>query len=313
MTPRIQETRPSRIARLLSVFALLVLAGTPGLRAAISVTDPTATSFNALNTYAPNDPNYTAGTNWLTDPTGDQSTGQKADDFVAFSTTTANSGGATISASFFLQTDGTTMIFRTYLQTLQTQKGSPSYGGYFRIGVDANGDGSADIYMGVDAAGGAQGITYMNPTAGYDQLTPNTSKLGNPYGLVAFSATNYNYASDGGTGAMLTFATPFATLQSNLSALGITIDANTPLRYVAFTATNSNTVNQDVLGIGALSTFGTTRYDAGIFSDYYTPSGVRTPVPEPATVAQTMVLVGAPGLLWWRRCLRRRNAPPDAA
>lgn len=313
MTPRLQTARPSRIARLVFVCALLVFAGTSGLRAAISVTDATATSFNALNSYAPNDPNYTAGTNWLTDPTSDQSTGQKADDFVNFSTKAANSGGATISAAFFTESDGTTLIYRTYLQALSTSKGSPSYSGYFRVGVDANGDGAVDIFLGIDAAGGSQGITYMNPVAGYDQLTPNTSKLDKAYGLVTMTAANFNYASDGGTGAMLTFATPFATLQSNLGALGITIDANTPLRYVAFTATNSNTVNQDVLGIGALATFGTTRYDAGIFTDYYSANGTRMPVPEPATVAQTLVLIGAPGLLWMRRRLRRRAAPLDAA
>jgi hypothetical protein len=311
MKPKAHLDRAPKMVRFVALLVMTMLAAS-GLSAAISVTDAT-TSFTALNTYAPADPNYTTGTNWLTDPTSDQSTGQKADDFVAFTTKTANSGGNNISASFFTQSDGSTMIFRTYMQTLLTNKSGPSYSGYFRIGVDANGDGAADLYFGIDASGGSQGITYMNPAAGYDQTSPNTSNLSKAYGSVTTSATNFNYVSDGATGARLTFATPFATLQSNLSALGITIDADTPLRYVAFTATNSNTVNQDVLGIGALSTFGDTRYDAGLFTDYYSASGVRHPVPEAATVAQTLVLLGVPGIVWARRRLRRQGEAASKA
>jgi hypothetical protein len=257
---------------------------------AISVTDATST-FTQMVSFSPNDPGYTGGTNYLSDPSTDQSTGQGADDFV---------GG------FYMKSDSTTLMFRFYFN----QYRSGGFGGNVRLGVDANGDGAVDVYFGVKDSGGGSGVVFQDPTGTSPpaNTTPNNSALGNVYGSVTLSSSNYNYvasATQYGTATYpdseLTFALPFATLQSNLATLGVTIDTSSSLRFVAFTSTNTNTVTQDVLGMGAIKTYGDTAYTSGLFTDYYSADGSRHQVPEAATVAQTAVLLGLPGCLWLRR------------
>lgn len=290
------------IIRLVLGCGAAIFAAAVESRAAISVTDPTS-AFTQMVGFSPADPGYTAGTNYLSDIGGDQSTGQGADDFV---------GG------LYMQSDSTTLMFRFYFNQYRNQ----GFGGNVRLGVDANGDGAVDIYFGVkDSSGSA--IVLQNPTGTSPpaNTTPNNSALSNIYGSVALSSSNYNYVASSvqyGSAtypdAELTFAMPFATLQSNLGTLGISIDTSTSLRFVAFTSTNTNTVTQDVLGLGAIKTYGDTAYTSGLFTDYYSADGSRRPVPEAATVAQTAVLLALPGYFWVRRRFRgpgaREPMPP---
>lgn len=248
------------------------------------------------------------------DPIWDQQTGQGADDFVGDGT-----GGYYGFYYKFGQIAGVdSIVIRFRFNVLTTQQGSPKFTGNPRIGVDGNGDGSVDLYFGVSTGTGQSvSIDFQNPTGtAIDANTsPNTSALGNNYGTIAGTASNFAYGpvTDGSVflsgsqqnqatpDAFLTFAIPFTSLSNNL-ATNLNrgpFDQNLDyLRFVAFTSTQGNAVNQDVYGITGI---GTTRYDAGGgFTDFYAASG--RPIPEPATYLQFGVLfLGGVGVVWWRK------------
>lgn len=281
------------------------------VRAAISVTDATS-SFTTMMGYSPTGTGLVA----LSDPVSDQSTGQGADDFIG---------------NFYFKSDvatvGTsgTLMFRFNFDKYQ----SNGFGGNLRVGVDANGDGAVDMFFGIkDSGGGGSQVVFQAPTvvSSTANTTPNNSALGNVITTgagagVATSATNYSYLDTGGSAigtvtyndSLLTFAVPFLTLQGALNTVAnvvgsgnISITTATALRFVAFTATNTNTVTQDVLGLGAIKTNGTTTFSSAGFSDFYSADGVAHPLPEATTIAQTVVLMGLPGYLWARRRMRGR-------
>jgi len=284
-----------------SLLALLLAAGAASAPAVtVSVTDLTST-FSVLE-----------GMNGqpLTDLLSDQQTGQKSDDYVT--------NGASSYYGFLMkfgQIGGVdSLVFRLRLDEIRTKSGNPDFQGYAKIGIDANGDGAVDIYLGVNDSGNSAGsIVYQNPsqTGGTYNTSPSTSSLGSEYGSVAASAGNYSYtgvddgsALNGTPDAMLTFATPFTTLQTNLSNLGIAITQNSLLRFVAFTATNNNSVNQDVYGNpGDLSL----SYSAAGFTNYYSADGKV--IPEPATWLQLAGLLAAPIAAFVVR--RRRSRRPQ--
>lgn len=274
-------------------------SGADARGATVSVLDDVST-FSTLQAY---------GGGMLSDPTYDQQTGQGADDFVG--------DGTNGYYGFYYkygQIGGTdSLVFRVRLNLLTTQQGVPKFNGNIRIGVDGDGDGNVDLYFGVaTGAGQTPEITFQNPTgtAPDANTSPNTSALDNRYGTIAASASNYDYSevTDGSsyytnkvnqpnTDAFLTFALPFSSfktyLESQLS--GVTITTSSFLRFVAFSATNYNTVNQDLYGSNGI---GTVRYDqGGGFSNYYGVDGKV--IPEASTFAQFAML--ALGVFGWRR------------
>lgn len=280
--------------------------------AQISVTDPV----NTFMTF------QRSSGSVLTDPRWDQQTGQGADDFVGDGT-----GGYLGFYYKFGQINGVdSLVFRFRFNLLTTQKVNgvdvPKFTGNPRIGVDGDGDGDIDLYFGVSTdTGQTVSISYQNPQAGSLNLSPNTSGLSSNYGTVAGSTANYSYmeVTDGSmyptkpdqnfvanTDAFLTFAVPFSTFKANLESqlTGVTISTSSFLRFVAFTSTQGNAVNQDVYGMANLQTAGVTRYDdptAGGFSDFYSVTGQKKPIPEPATVMQVGVLAALGMLVRWRR------------
>lgn len=286
--------------------ALLSLLA-PATRAqVVGVTDATSTfqTFNGVSGSV------------MTDPRWDQQTGQGADDFVGDGV-----GGYYGFYFKYGQINGVdSMLFRFRFNTLTTQQGTPSFTGNPRLGVDGDGDGDVDLYFGLATTQAQQPeIVFQNPDANATNLSPNTSGLGTMYGQVAGTASNYNYAGvDDGSAyaankvntptpdAMLTFAVPFSTFKTNLESqlTGVTITVDSFLRFVAFTSTQGNAVNQDVYGIGDLATFGDIRYDqGGGFSDFYSSSGQR--LPEWSTWFQLGAMLGAAGL--FRAWSRRKN------
>ncbi len=302
---------------------ILVGAAASGLSAAtVSVTDDVST-FSKI--YGPNNA-------YLGDPLWDQQTGQGADDFV---------GDGTDGYYGFYLTYGQiggvdSLVFRFRFNVLTTQQGQPKFTGNPRLGVDGDGDGDVDLYFGV-STGSGQNVTidFQDPTGGAGtNISPSTSGLGNNYGTITGTASNYNYGqvTDGSAilsgsqqnqvtpDAFLTFAVPFSTFASYLGTnTGLTITTSSALRWVAFTSTQGNAVNQDVYGIPKLgstdpntgASYADTRFDqGGGFSDYYFSDGRR--FPEPATYAQMAVLLAAGlGLVHWRR--RRAAATTSQA
>lgn len=247
---------------------------------------------------------------YMSDPPNDQQTGQGADDFV----------GTTTSPGMFIDfgtVNGAQSIgFRFYMNRFE----AGGFSGNLRVGIDAEGDGDVDIFLGPRLGGNAanQGLVFQNPGTGLN-VSPSTTSLGTNYGRIAFTADNYNYQqltptidplwTTIGTEAdsVISFSVPFANLQSILAGVGITVDTNTYLSFIAFTSTQSNAINQDLYGSTGINN--TVRFDAegGGFTDYYTAAGdyrKRPIVPEPSTYG-AMLLGAMMAFLGYRRWKRQ--------
>lgn len=239
----------------------------------------------------------------MSDPTIDQQTGQLGDDLVGNATT----------PGFFIrygQINGVDSVaFRVMENKVYTQGGSTSFGGQVSIGLDTDNDGGLDIVITAIGKNSNNGINYQAPGTGLNN-SPSTTSLGNPTLLSAFDANNYSYQAVDSTiypnwtqigadpDAALTFSFSFASLNAALTALGeSTITTSSYLRFMAFTSTQTNAINQDIYGPNGI-TDATTFVTSGGFSELTTITG--KPVPEPSTVILTGGLLGA-GLLFGSR------------
>lgn len=287
-------------ARFRKAGCMVFLAGGVGLggasAAVVSVTDNVST-FSKLEAL---------GGGYLSDATYDQQTGQGADDFVGDSAN--NHYGFYFKGGQIGGEDS--LVFRFRLNELGAQQGTPKFTGNIRLGVDGDGDGNIDLYFGV-STGQAQTpqIVFQNPTgtATNANTSPSTSGLGTSYGTIATTASNYSYteATDGSAyhtnkpnqpnpDAFLTFAISFNTFKTYLEAQlgGQTITMESFVRFVAFSSTQGNAVNQDVYGLGTLSNTANAnlRFDqGGGFTNYYSPNG--SVIPEASTAAQAAVFL----------------------
>lgn len=244
----------------------------------------------------------------------DQQTGQGQDDMVG----SATDPGFWIGSGLI---GGVESIgFRVQLDKVGNKT---EYTGNFRIGLEIEGDDDVDLFLGPKLNGnaGSQGIVFQ--LAGSDTNTsPSTTSLGNTTDLIAFTADNYNYqvnpndpADFNGTpDAILTFALSFDALNTYISAnwasiyngtgplpTAPTISGSSVLRFIAFTATQTNSINQDLFGIDGIQpdvTFsGGGGFSAPTFGDG------TSAIPEPSTFASVGVMLVF-GLL--RRPRRRR-------
>jgi hypothetical protein len=251
-----------------------------------------------------------SGGGYLLDPPGDQQTGQFADDFVSSAST----------PGFFMRyglIDGVESVaFRLVENKVYTDnKGNPSFGGQASIGMDANGDGAIDIVFTAIGKNQNKGINYQAPGTGAN-VSPNTTTLGGPVLMSGFTSSNFDYrVADASIypgwqqigpdpDAVLTFAIPFASLNSALNAVGVaSITPSTLVRFIAFTSTQTNAINQDVYGSVGIS--GATRFDApgGGFTEFTDSTG--RPIPEPSTfVAVGALLATGLGFRRWRAARR---------
>lgn len=117
------------------------------------------------------------------------------------------------------------------------------------------------------------------PLVGYTPTTAN-------YGWRAVNTTNdptVGSATDldggGQNDYFLGFAIPFSDVVAQLGAVGITFDQNSTLTYVIATATQANSLNQDLNGVGKNYDPSLTWSQLGVGSISMTPGGVA-PVPE---------------------------------
>jgi hypothetical protein len=286
--------------------------------AQVTVSQTTLTGFSVPNA-------ITGGP--LIDWTYDQQTGQGADDFVGDGTGGYYGFYRAATQIDFGSGSENALVFRFRLNLTAT-----NFTGNLRLGVDGNMDGKVDLYFGISTGQGqVPQIVFQNPTgtAADANTSSSTSALGNSYGTIATTATNYNYMqapdgsnyytnkpAQGNPDMWLTFALPFSTFASVLGAqTGTTIDWDyTYLAFVAFSSTQGNAVNQDVYGIPRISStnpstgaqWGDLAYNqGGGFTEYTSASG--RPVPEPATfMIVGALLIGGWGVRWLRQ--RRRVA-----
>jgi hypothetical protein len=164
------------------------------------------------------------------------------------------------------------------------------------VGIDANGDGKIDLFVGVNNSGSKDTVGIWNPGTGAN-ISPNTTSIvATP--LVSYTpvAANYNWAPvsltndpsvgtatdlDGGgqNDYFLSFAVPFNDVVTQLANLGITgVNDTTTFSYVVATSTQGNSLNQDLNGVGKNYDPNATWSSLGVMADGTSPIAA---VPEP--------------------------------
>lgn len=250
-------------------------------------------------------------TSFIGDPLSDQQTGQSPDDFV-------NSvGQPTIFISNGFVNGVASVGVRVYLAGNQPS----GYTGNARFGIDANNDGAVDLFFGPTLGGAAktQGIVFQLPT-GPGNYSPSTTNLGNNFGLIPFTTNNFNYQSVStnidptwtnvgpNINSVLSFSIPTQTIKDVLAQSGIIMTDQTYFNLLAFTSTQGNAINQDL--VGSTGIVNTMRFDGsnGGFTDYYAFDGgwkARPIVPEPSAYGFIM-LAGSLFLICYKR-LRKKT------
>jgi len=153
----------------------------------------------------------------------------------------------------------------------------------------------------VNNSGSSDSVAIWNPGAGLN-ISPSTTTIVST-SLVSYTptATNYNWTVvsstidptvgsatdlDGGgkPDYFLTFSVSFTDVVTQLSAKGITgIDENSAFSYVISTATQANSLNQNLNGVGKIYGPAAIWSVLGVVSNQMSPSGVAV-VPETKTV-----------------------------
>ena len=128
------------------------------------------------------------------------------------------------------------------------------------VGIDANGDGALDLFIGVDNSGSSNNIGIWSPGNGANTSPNTTTIVSAPLVSYTLTALNYNWSAvnttidptvgtatdlngDGKNDYFLTFTVPFADVVAQLNAKGITVDQNSTFSYVIATATQANSLN----------------------------------------------------------------------
>jgi hypothetical protein len=236
-------------------------------------------------------------------------------------------GNAT-NPGFLTAFDGTYVYYRVRLGATDLSKGSPAYSGLFWVGIDANGDGALDLFIGVNNQGSNRTLQFQKAGTGANN-SPSTTSIGSAIAQyrIAESTFNYNYAAvttalqpglidtdlngDNKIDAFLTFRVQFAgaagsaTLQGALAGLSsININQSTSLAYVIATSTQQNSLNQDIGGLPKNFDGTKTWKQLGAITPPLHVNGAITGTPEPATWMQ----LGSGGMVIGLIMLRRRRA-----
>jgi hypothetical protein len=175
------------------------------------------------------------------------------------------------------------------------------------VGIDANHDGAIDLFVGVNNSGSADTVGIWNPGNGANTSPNTTSIVATPLVSYTPTASNYHWAAvnttidpsvgtatdlDGGgqNDFFLSFKVPFNDIVTQLAARGIAgIDQNSTFSYVMATATQANSLNQDLNGVGKTYDGNATWSALGAGSDPMSASGIPA-VPEvnPAIAAAVL-------------------------
>jgi hypothetical protein len=106
------------------------------------------------------------------------------------------------------------------------------------------------------------------------------------------SAQTFDVDNGGRTDRFLSFVVPFADLVSGMATVGVgNFNQDTIVTYVAATATQANSLNQDVNGVNGGVNSSSTWEALGAFSTPHSSS--LTQVPEPASLMLITLAAGA--------------------
>ena len=270
----------------------------------VDVTSPT-TVWTPV-TYGSNNP----------DPSNDQQTGAGEGDIVG------NASHPSVYAAFGdagspSLTDGV-LGFRVRLGADDNPAG---FKGALFVGIDANGDGALDLFIGVDNSGSSDKIGIWNPGNGTNVSPNTTSIVAAPLVSYTITALNYHWTAvnatidpsvgtatdlngDGKTDYFLTFSVPFADVVAQLAAKGIIINQNSTFSYVVATATQANSLNQDLNGVGSNYDGSATWSTLGVISDPMTAGGIPVPETNVALIASLFVATAVAHSVFRQRARR---------
>ena len=240
------------------------------------------------------------GNNNFPDPSSDQQTGSSESDMVGNAAHPSlymryNDGG------FGSPTNGY-LAFRLRVGADQNPSG---YIGAAFVGMDANSDGRLDLFIGVNNQGSGNQIGLWNPGAGLN-ISPSTASIVSPasvsyvetssnYGFTAVNSTidppalSFDLNADGNPDQFLSFVVPFSAVVAAMNARGLTgFDRDKPFRLVAATATQDNSLNQDLDGVTGGVNSSATWEQLGALTQVYSASS-QGPIPEPSTMALVSV------------------------
>jgi hypothetical protein len=301
----VKYSRPA--LAVLSVLIAVALAN-PSRATVVDLTAPT-TSWTPI-LYSNNNP----------DPSNDQQTGASEGDIV---------GNAQHASAYTMFGDGNTPSLTDGTLAFRIRLGADTSPAGFKtalfVGIDANKDGKLDLFLGVNNSGSADTVGIWDPGTGANVSPSTTSMVSTP--LISYTpvAANYSWIGvdstndpsvgtatdlDGGgkNDYFLGFAIPFSDIVAKLSAVGITFDQNSTLTYVIATATQANSLNQDLNGVGKNFDGAMTWSQLGILSNPMTATGLSM-VPEiNPSLLVGLFLVAAVGHRRWITVKRQRVA-----
>jgi hypothetical protein len=237
------------------------------------------------------------------DPSNDQQTGSSEGDIV---------GNAAHPSVYTTFGDGNTSSLTDGTLAFRVRVGADASPAGFKaalfVGIDANHDGALDLFIGVNNSGSADSVAIWNPGAGLN-ISPNTTTIvSTPLVSYTPTAANYNWTVvsstidptvgaatdlDGGgkPDYFLTFSVPFADVVAQLSFKGISgVDQNSAFSYVISTATQANSLNQDLNGVDKNYDPAAIWSALGVVSNQMTPAGLPV-VPETKTVLSVCVAI----------------------
>ena len=157
------------------------------------------------------------------------------------------------------------------------------------VGMDANLDGRLDLFIGVNNQGSGNHIGLWNPGNGLN-ISPSTTSIvspatvsyaetGSTYGFTDVNSTidppalSFDLNGDGRTDQFLSFVVPFSDVVAAMAARGIAgFTKDTPMRLVAATATQDNSLNQDLIGVAGGVNSTITWEQLGALTEIYSAS-----------------------------------------
>lgn len=267
----------------------------------------------------------TGADGYMSDPLSDQQTGQYDSDFASMS-------GSATGPGFLVQfgtIGGVEHIgFRIVMNEYKTTGNLVN----IRVGFDGNYDGVVDLFLGPSLQNNQYGLVFQGTGTGLN-VSPSTTTLTTAFypaaagvgSALAFTSSNFsnieltaanlatyypgwvmqNGKTAGDNDALISFALPVAHVNQALAQLGagFSISAETYMRWIAFTATQNNSINQDVYGLPKITNSnGVGDVTWSSFLPFMNGSG--QPVPEPAAYGGVLGL-GLVGLALLRRRPRR--------
>lgn len=247
------------------------------------------------------------------DPFSDQQTGGKESDIV----------GDAVHASFYkIFHNGGTVANLTdgqlgFRLRLAQQDNPPGFTGGAFVGLDGDADGSLDIFIGVNNQGSGDKLGIWDAGSGLNNSPSTTTIKSPPRFSYTPTASSYNWSAvsstldpaattldvdaGGKTDFFLSWVVPFADVVTSLAANGVaSFDENSTMVLVSATATQDNSLNQDLNGVTGSVNSSQTWRQLGAATLPYSANGI-TSVPEAGSASLMLLAAVILGPRWRRK------------